>query len=179
MSETRQYPPWKEAVDTFKSLFEEHGYNAKMTHKELRELLGIPTQQGLQSDFMKGKFKDIVAYDLERDNAQLKYADAIKHITTELLTEHNLDLQNIPTEGYQVRHPDEQIEKSVKKYMRKSRRFLVYSYNLSQYVREEDITDTEKLLFVRRQLAFQLDATRSKKQYPLPENKSGQIHRIA
>jgi len=102
------YPMWERAIEMVRERFEVESYGLIVTHKELKECMGIIPAKTIG----------------EVQKEQLDYLSGMDKVRAALLEDYNLYLHSAIGQGYELLHPNEQIRKGADYYVKKSQRAL-------------------------------------------------------
>ena len=107
MDTTKKYPAWKNAVEIILTRFDKEGYGVMFSDNEINEMLEI-NKPGYGSYDAFQKF-------------QLERLSQLESLKIALLEDANLCLENSRGNGYMLMHPDDQINKTAKKFHKHAR----------------------------------------------------------
>jgi len=150
----RKEPAWREAIDTIAQMVEERGRNLYFSHEEMDVMLDLPklTKMPKSIDEFEEYFK----------KRGIERLESMEQLKSSLLEEYNIQLKNVPGQGYRVTEADEQVIKGPDKHMRKAKRemlkankLLVFVDNnsLSMEAREAQLRQLGRIAFLKRQFA--------------------------
>lgn len=102
----KPFPGWKNAEQEILQIVERQGYGVMLNHATLHEWFDI---------------KEPKEYDTKEawQKYTLELLASTQSLIDSLLIEHNICLYNIRGEGYQILHPDEQVDRGAEKHMKK------------------------------------------------------------
>jgi hypothetical protein len=110
MEMTKAYPGWKNALEKILIRVKLEGYGVIFSHEELLALMDIQIPQ--------------VATLQELQKYQLETLSSVENLKDTLIEEYSLYLMNIRGVGYQILHPNDQVDKAPKKHLKKMRKEL-------------------------------------------------------
>ena len=96
---------WKNAEQEILQIVENKGYGVFLNHAKLHEWFGIKEPKEMSKEAWQKYTFELLA--------------STQNLLDSLLIEHNIFLYNIRGEGYQVLHPDEQVDRGADKYIKK------------------------------------------------------------
>jgi len=118
------YPMWINAVEKIREKFENESYGLVVTHKDLKDWMGIQPAKTID----------------EVQKEQLDYLIGIEKTKKSLLENYNLCLYRVQGMGYQILEPKDQIRVAADYYIGKSQRALSKSMNVLANV-DQDLLD--------------------------------------
>lgn len=157
MNETKQHPGWKVALQHILAAHEEAGFGIVFSHEQLKDWMDIPTAPA-----------DVDSY----KKAELAYMTGIDKLKSELAAEHHLWLEIRHAKGYELLHPNDQVQVAPNRHMRKARREISRAmsalYNVQEHLLDAEAKDMQ--IKGQARLGFIASAFRKRKIYQL-ENK--------
>ena len=105
MNEIVDYPVWRVALRDVLERVDEHGHGVIFTHDELKHAMGIKEAETVD----------------EVKKLGFDYMQGIDKLKGELLFEHNIWLESIRGQGYQVLMPEDQVKIPPDKHIRRAR----------------------------------------------------------
>ena len=135
----KKHPGWKNAVEVIVNRVESEGYGITITHSELLEYFDIERPKDQSFDEYQ-KFQLTL----------LKFTDQTKE---ELIEDHNLCLNSVRGEGYQVLHPNDQVSIMPGKLIKKARRHIALLQRVLTNVNSELLSidkDKERLCHMQK-----------------------------
>ena len=105
--EIKKHPAWKNASEIILARFDKEGYGIMFSDNEINEMLEI-NKPGY------GSFDAFQKFQLERLNQ-------LENLKIALLENENLCLENSRGNGYMLMHPNDQIDKTAKRFHKLAR----------------------------------------------------------
>jgi hypothetical protein len=103
---TKLFPGWKEAVSQIVDRVGREGYGVMLSFENLFTMMDIQTPATATFE--------------EWQKHQFEVLDNIENLKRSLLEDHNICLQNVRGQGYQVLHPDDQVTIAANKLFKKA-----------------------------------------------------------
>jgi len=145
-------PPFVDtAIQKILERFESDGYGAQFSHEELHQWLSVEMPLSGLREILKKE--------------QLDYMNGMCKVSNALLDDYNLCLYSVPTYGYRILLPSEQIRKGADKHLRKAQRSLIQHSKVLTNIDISELTIQDRTLQADKQnrIAFIKAAFRKRK----------------
>ena len=155
MNNVKPFPGWKNALKHITARVENEGYGVFISHKELLSWLDIGPKPANVTTYEKWVFEKL---------------QQIETLKDELLTDHNIKLQVVKGEGYNVLHPNDQVTKGVDLHFRKAKKQINKAIQTLANVNQELLSMETEHLRLRNMVKMGfVKSAMNKRKFELPQ----------